>query len=216
MSALSEADWTREALAALLRRRLDFSSLAAMADAPQRGDHDLNPHSPPDPEARLADAAVLVPIVTRAETPTVLLTRRPESLTRHAGQVAFPGGRVDPGDDGPIGAALREASEEVGLDATHAEVVGTLDPYRTGTGFRILPVVALVAPEAAITIDRREVAEAFEVPFTYLMDARNHERRTGEWRGETRHYYAMPYGRHFIWGATAGILVNLHHKLFRP
>mgnify|MGYP000979727724 CR=1 FL=1 len=147
---------------------------------------------------------------------SILLTQRTADLPSHAGQIAFPGGKVDPEDDGPLGAALREASEEIGLDPALVEPLGFLDPYRTVTGFAVTPVLALVSPEFHLTLNTREVADAFEVPFAFLMDANNHEMHTRVYRGHERKYYAMPYGERYIWGATAGILVNMHRRLFQP
>lgn len=160
-------------------------------------------------------AAVLVPVVAR-DALSILLTQRTADLPSHAGQIAFPGGKVDPEDDGPLGAALREASEEIGLDPALVEPLGFLDPYRTVTGFAVTPVLALVSPEFHLTLNTREVADAFEVPFAFLMDANNHEMHTRVYRGHERKYYAMPYGERYIWGATAGILVNMHRRLFQP
>lgn len=160
-------------------------------------------------------AAVLVPIVVRDETPGVLLTMRTAHLHDHAGQVSFPGGRVDADDVDAIATALRETEEEVGLARRHVEVLGCLPQYRTGTGFLVTPVVALVHPPFDLVPDEFEVAEIFEVPLGFLMDGMNHERRSAEFPPPTgrRSFYAMPYGRHFIWGATAAMLRNLYHFL---
>jgi 8-oxo-dGTP pyrophosphatase MutT (NUDIX family) len=182
-----------------------------------RGDWDLNPELMADfavmPPAR--PAAVLVGIVAREEL-TVLLTQRTSTLPTHAGQIAFPGGKVEPGDDSPVEAALREAAEEIGLDRGFVEPLGFLDGYRTGTGFSVAPVVAIIRPGFELKPDPSEVAEVFEVPLAFLMDEANHQRHTREWRGRDRHYYAMPYGERYIWGATAGMLKNLHQRLFCP
>lgn len=182
-----------------------------------RGDHDLNPAEWVEPEERksLRLAAVLVPLVEREEGVTVLLTRRADHLASHSGQVAFPGGKVEPGE-APVDAALREAEEEVGLDRSFVEVAGFLDPYETGTGFRILPVVSFVRPGFTLTIHEGEVAEAFEVPLTFLMDPAHHERHSVMWRGKRRAYYAMPYEGHYIWGATAGMLKNMYDRVYAP
>ncbi|PZN92948.1 MAG: CoA pyrophosphatase [Alphaproteobacteria bacterium] len=166
----------------------------------------------PDPSRLLMPAAVLIAISDEAE-PQLLLTRRPTTMTRHPGQIAFPGGRVDPGDDGPISAALREAEEEVALDRGLVEVLGTLDSYETGTGFSILPVVAAVPPGLVLCPHEREVAEVFHVPFAHVMDPANHEVRSGEWQGRERKFYVIRHGQREIWGATAGILVNLSRRL---
>ena len=180
-------------------------------------DWDLNPEfaddlaamPPPQP------AAVLVPVVRRSAL-TVLLTQRSPALKNHAGQVSFPGGRMEPADRGPLECALREAWEEIGLAATHVEPLGYLDSYRTGTGFQIVPVVALVEPGFALALDAREVSAAFEVPLRFLMDSANHRQVSREWRGRVRTSYAMPYGERYIWGATAGMLKNLQQRLFAP
>lgn len=180
-----------------------------------RGDWDLNPEMLDDfavmEPAR--PAAVLVPVVAREEL-TVLLTQRPQTMPTHAGQIAFPGGKVEESDADHIDAALREAEEEIGLERRFVETLGFLDLYRTGTGFSVAPVVALVRPDFVLRINEREVSEAFEVPLSFLMDERNHQKHARPWRGRERHYYAMPYGERYIWGATAGMLRNLHQKLF--
>lgn len=163
----------------------------------------------------LVAAAVLMPIIVRDGMPGVLLTMRTAHLHDHAGQVSFPGGRVDAGDADAIATALRETEEEVGLARRHVEVLGCLPQYRTGTGFLVTPVVALVHPPFDLVPDEFEVAEIFEVPLGFLMDGMNHERRSAEFPPPTgrRSFYAMPYGRHFIWGATAAMLRNLYHFL---
>ncbi len=158
-------------------------------------------------------AAVLVPLVLR-ETVTVLLTQRTEHLKAHAGQIAFPGGKVEDGDTGPADTALREAHEEIGLARAFVEPIGYLDAYRSGTGFRITPVVALVEPGFTLSPDPEEVAHVFEVPLAFLMDKANHQLHTRARNGRERTFYAMPYGDHFIWGVTAGILRNMHERLF--
>lgn len=160
-------------------------------------------------------AAVLMPIVQRPEGLTMLLTQRTEHLHDHSGQVSLPGGRAEPEDASPIDTALREAEEEVGLQRAHVEVIGNLPDYYTGTGFRVTPVVGLVQPPFDLVADPFEVAEIFEVPLAFLMDGMNHQRRTffmPSGAGQ-RTFYAMPYDRFFIWGATAGMLRNLFHFL---
>ncbi|MFM9936030.1 MAG: CoA pyrophosphatase [Novosphingobium sp.] len=186
-------------------------------DAPQAApsDYDLNPEMTPAASDTLRPAAVLIPIIARDQL-TVLLTRRTETLSRHPGQIAFPGGRIDATDATPAAAALREAQEEVGLDPALVTPLGFLDTYRTGTGYRIEPLVALVAPQLVLTLQESEVAEAFEVPLHFLMDPANHETHAKFWQGAERRFYAIPYGSYYIWGATAGILKNMHQRLFAP
>ncbi|TFW09288.1 CoA pyrophosphatase [Oxalobacteraceae bacterium OM1] len=158
-------------------------------------------------------AAVLMPIVLRDEGLSLLLTQRTAHLNDHAGQVSLPGGRMEESDGSPIETALRETEEEVGLHRRHVEVLGTLPEYITGTGFRVTPVVSLVHPPFELTADPFEVAEIFEVPLAFLMDGTNHQRRSIELPNGVgrRTFYAMPYDRFFIWGATAAMLRNLFH-----
>ncbi len=190
--------------------RLTQIDLARLND---RGDHDLNPGMAPEPPFR--SAAVLVPLVERADGITVLLTRRSEHLADHPGQVSFPGGRIEPDDPHPEAAALREAHEEVGLAPDRVELIGRLATYRTRTGFEITPVVGLVTPPFEITPDPTEVAEVFEVPLAFLLDPANAQRRSREWRGMERFFWVFPYAGYYIWGATAGMLVNLAQILRR-
>src|SRR6476660_716586 len=159
-------------------------------------------------------AAVLVGVVDRPQ-PSVLLTLRTGELASHPGQIAFPGGKIDPHDASPLAAAVREANEEIGLDAGLLDPIGYLDLYLTFSGFRILPTVARVAPDHELVLNAREVADAFEVPLAFLMDEQNHQRRSRDFRGVTREYYAMPFGERFIWGVTAGILRNLYERVWR-
>ncbi len=176
-----------------------------------RGDHDLNPGmGPPD---KLTPAAVLIPLVARDDGVTLLLTQRTDHLANHPGQVSFPGGHVDPGDGSPEETALRETEEEVGLDRKHIKIIGRLADYWTRTGFSVVPVVGIVTPPFDIEPDPHEVAEVFEVPMDFLMDPANHERRSREYKGTVRQFYAMPYNGYYIWGATAGMLVDLYDVL---
>ncbi|MFP5392383.1 MAG: CoA pyrophosphatase [Gammaproteobacteria bacterium] len=160
-------------------------------------------------------ASVLIPLVQRAEGMTILLTRRTAHLTHHAGQISFPGGGAEAHDSSAIDTALRETEEEIGLDRRHIEVIGTMPDYLTVTGYRVTPVVALVAPPFELTLDANEVAEAFEVPLAFLMNGMHHQRMSAELPQGLgrRSFYAMPYERFFIWGATAGMLRNLFHFL---
>ena len=162
----------------------------------------------------MTPASVLMPIVQREQALTLLFTQRSEHLTDHGGQVSFPGGRWEQSDVSPIETALRETEEEVGLYRRHVDVLGTLPDYLTGTGYRVTPVVSLVQPPFEIHADPTEVAEVFEVPLAYLMDGAHHQLRGAEFpNGVHRTFYAMPYERFFIWGATAGMLRNLFHFL---
>lgn len=183
-----------------------------MGGAPrERGDYDLNPDY--RPAGALTPAAVLVPIIEHAGGMTVLLTQRTDHLNDHAGQVSFPGGKIDDTDADEIEAALRETQEEVGIEPGLVEVVGRLDDYITGTGFTITPVVGLLQPGFTVTPDPFEVADVFEVPLAFFLDAANHHRESRFWKGRERHFYVMPYEDRYIWGATAGMLVNLYDAL---
>jgi 8-oxo-dGTP pyrophosphatase MutT (NUDIX family) len=158
-------------------------------------------------------AAVLVPIVTHREALSVLFTQRTTHLKNHAGQVSFPGGRAEPGDATPEFTALRETQEEIGLPPEQAEIIARLPDYFTRTGYRVTPIVGLLTPPLALAPDPREVAEVFEVPLEFLLDPRNHQRETREIQGRTVAYYVMRYESRTIWGATAGMLVNLYRHL---
>lgn len=158
------------------------------------------------------DAAVLIAITDRAE-PGVILTRRTDTLRRHAGQVAFPGGRVDPEDADAVAAALREAHEEVAMPPQAVTVVGSTDRFRTGTGYDIVPVIGVVPPDLPLVPAEAEVAAMFEVPLAFLLDPANHRATSAEWQGRTRRFYEIPWPEHRIWGATAGIIVNLSRRL---
>jgi len=157
----------------------------------------------------LRPAAVLCPLVIRQGQVRVILTRRSSQLRHHPGQVAFPGGKVDAGDATPLAAALREASEEIGLDAAHVELMGELPEHETVTGFRMHPFVGLVSSDFAPRSDPGEVEEVFEVPLRHLLDPARCTVHSRQWRGQTRSYYAMPYGPYYIWGATARVLKSL-------
>lgn len=179
------------------------------------GDHRLNPdlasffvHD------RLKDAAVLIAVVDRGDEATVILTKRTEALRSHSGQVAFPGGRIDPEDASPEAAALREAMEEIGLEQRFVDVVGRLPDYASGSGFRIAPVLGVVRPGFKLTINPDEVDSAFEVPLRFLMDPANHQRDSRVWEEKERFFYRMPYEDWMIWGVTAGIIHALYERLY--
>jgi len=161
---------------------------------------------------RVTPAAVLVAVVERPE-PTVLLTLRPETMRKHPGQVSFPGGRIDPGDSGPVAAALREAEEEIGLPPSQVEVIGIADRYRTVTGFEVTPVLGIVPPGLALFPHPGEVAALFEAPLHFLLDPAHQQVRTAVWRGRERTYYEIEWADRKIWGATAAMIVNLSRRL---
>jgi len=161
----------------------------------------------------LRPAGVLIPVVDRPDGLTVLFTRRTDHLHAHAGQISFPGGGAEEGDATIVDTALRETREEIGLEPRHVEVIGSLHEYRTVSGYRVTPVVALVHPPFALAPDDFEVAEIFEVPLAHLLDARNHRRERLIREGGAREYYSVPYRHYYIWGATAGMLMNLHAHL---
>ena len=202
---------------ATLRERLIERLDAADAWLPDRiaarSDFDLNPGAD-RPERTLRPAAVLIPVIAGSDGATVLMTRRADSLASHTGQIAFPGGRLDPGETA-IQAALREAMEEVALDPALVEVLGVGDAYETGTGFLVTPVIGWLRapPETTPALD--EVAEVFEVPWDFLMDLANHRQESYDREGQPRRWYwAMPYGERYIWGVTAGIIRALHARLY--
>ena len=199
------------------RRRLTLEVPVALTDPAAegaRGDLDLNPEVWRRAGVKaIKPAAVLVPVIDRGE-PTVLLTMRTADLASHAGQVAFPGGKIEPADESPIAAAMREAREETGLPPTLIEPIGYLDLYLTFSGFRILPAVARVKPDFTLTPNPTEVTETFEVPLKFLMSPANHQRKTRDWNGLARDYYAIPFENRYIWGITAGILRNLYERVY--
>jgi 8-oxo-dGTP pyrophosphatase MutT (NUDIX family) len=201
------------------RARLTFEVPAALTDPTlpaARGDLDLDPalwkRAGVDMKAT-RPAAVLVSVIDRAE-PAVLLTQRNANLTSHAGQIAFPGGKIEPGDSSPVAAALREAEEEISLDSRLVDPIGYLDLYLTMSGFRILPTVARLDPSYRLTLNRAEVDEAFEVPLAFLMNVQNHALHSRDWNGVVRRYYAMAFPQRYIWGVTAGILRNLYERVY--
>lgn len=212
MSGVRHAD--RNFTAADFAARARGSAETGLGD--ERGDHILNPHIRIfDPDTPFRDAAVLVPVVDRRPDATVILTQRTAHLRKHSGQVAFPGGAVDPEDLTAVHAALREAAEEIGLAASRVEVVGRLPDYRTGTGYRITPVLATIEPPFDLKINPDEVADVFEVPLSFLMDPANHRRESRDWEGHRRYFYTMPFEDRFIWGVTAGIIRSLYERLYQ-
>lgn len=197
------------ATAALLREPPPLSC-GTDRTVPPPSDFDLNPDAVAELGPALAHrpAAVLVPIVAHTR-PSLLFTQRTAHLAAHPGQISFPGGKIDETDADAIATAVREAEEEIGLSASHIEPIGFLDAYRTGTGFRITPVVAMVTPGFSLRLNASEVAEAFEVPLAFFLQAQNYRTDTRTIGGKSRSYYAIPYGERYIWGATAGILNNM-------
>lgn len=204
----------RASLSSRQRIELDVDALRrrfASGQAPAQtlyGDQGVRP----DPAA-LTAACVLVPVVARADGLTMLFTRRTSNLRDHSGQVSFPGGRAEAGDASPEATALRETFEEIGLDAGRIEVLGRLSDYHTRTGYRITPVVGLVAPPFDLNPDAREVDAVFEVPLPFLLDPVNHQVQSRQFQGGTVRFFAIAYREHYIWGATAGMLVNLYRHL---
>jgi 8-oxo-dGTP pyrophosphatase MutT (NUDIX family) len=200
------------------RARLTLDVPAALNDhaaQARRGDLDLDPVLWERAGAKATrPAAVLIPVIDRPE-PMVLLTLRTE-LPSHPGQIAFPGGKIDPHDATPADAAMREADEEIGLARSLIDPIGYLDLYLTFSGFRILPTLARVAPDYRLALNASEVADAFEVPLAFLMEPANHQRKSRDWNGIERNYYAMPFGERYIWGVTAGILRNLYERIYQP
>src|SRR5215472_335532 len=203
-------------LFARARARLTLDVPAGLNDPaviPIRGDHDIDPVMRAIAEVRpIRPAAVLVPVVER-DAPTVLLTQRAAHLPDHAGQIAFPGGKIEAADATPLAAALREAEEEIGLERRFIDPIGYLDVYMTTLGFRIVPTLARVDPDFKLTLSPAEVHDAFEVPLRFLMQPDNYQRRRREWRGMMRTTYAIPFGDRDIWGVTAGILRNLYERI---
>jgi 8-oxo-dGTP pyrophosphatase MutT (NUDIX family) len=201
------------------RARLNFDVPPSLSDSsiiPQSGDQGTDRMLGIIARERpIRPAAVLIAVVDHPQ-PTVLLTQRAAHLNDHAGQISFPGGKIDPADASPLDAALREAEEEVGLDRRFVDPIGYLDLYATSFGFRILPTVARVEPGFSLRINEAEVDDAFEVPLSFLMNPANHQVQSKEFRGVERTYYVMPFAERYIWGATAGILRVMYERICRP
>jgi 8-oxo-dGTP pyrophosphatase MutT (NUDIX family) len=212
VASLSSAEFFARA-----RARLTLDVPPGISDPntiPKRGDHDADPVMQKIAAVRpIRPAAVLVPVVDHPE-PTVLLTQRAQHLPNHPGQISFPGGKIEASDKTPLDAALRETEEEIGLGRKLVEPLGYLELYMTTLGYRIVPVVARVAPGFALTLNPSEVDHVFEVPLAFLMDQANVARHSRDWQGMTRHYYAITFGERYIWGVTAGILRNLHERIY--
>lgn len=206
--------WARDRFSiAEFRRRAGLHAVSPEIEA--HGDHRLNPGSAAGIRERaVKPAAVLFGIVDRPEGATVLLTQRTEALRSHSGQIAFPGGRIDDGDETPEHAALREAEEEIGITAASVEIVGRLPDYLTGSGYRIVPVLAVIDPEHRLTLNPHEVADAFETPLAFLMDEGNWKRGSRVWEGRERFFWTVPWEERYIWGVTAGIIRSAKEGLW--
>jgi 8-oxo-dGTP pyrophosphatase MutT (NUDIX family) len=200
-----------------VRARLSLDVPAGLTDpniTPKRGDHDIDPVMEKIAAVRpIRPAAVLVPVIERDE-PTILLTQRTAHLKEHSGQISFPGGKIEPGET-PSEGALREAEEEIGLSRGAVEPFGYLDLYMTTLGYRIVPLIGRIKPPFELSLNAQEVEETFEVPLSFLMEPNNLRRHSREWQGMTRSYYAIPFEKRYIWGVTAGILRNLHERIYR-
>ena len=186
---------------------------ALMADGRPSSDYDLNPDVVLPEDRSLRDAAVMIPIVDRPEGAGVILTKRSSALKHHPGQIAFPGGKVDPSDDGVTGAALREAWEEIGLPEDQADVLGSLPPHETVTGFRVTPILAMIASGFSPRPEPGEVAEVFEAPLFHVLNSDNYLTESRRWRGQRRYYFTVPWGPYYIWGATARMLRALADRM---
>ena len=194
---------------------LDLAELRRRLGAPKSQSAVAGDQGTETERLELQPASVLIPIVARSGEMTMLFTRRTENLRSHSGQISFPGGRAEPDDASPEATALRETHEEIGLEPEKVELIGRLAEYRTRTGYRITPVIGVIVPPWEVRPDAREVDEVFEVPLAFLLDPRNHQRHSRLFQGETRAFFAIPYRDYYIWGATAGMLVNLHRHLAR-
>ena len=206
-------DRTRQYTTEFVRARIEVTLKDLSEDFD--GDFGLNPELKPHIiNHAKKPAAVLIGFIECAGEAHVILTKRTEQLKSHSGQIAFPGGKIDATDASPEAAALREAQEEIGLEPEEVEVLGRLPNYHSGSGFLIHPVLALVKPGANFAINRDEVEYMFDVPLSFLMDPTNHLKSSKEFKGAKRHYYEMPYGEHYIWGVTAGMIRVLYDRVF--
>ncbi len=211
---LAQSDFSPAVFFPLAAERLNHAAPGfAETDELLPGDHVLNPGFVRS-DLVYRDAAVLIPVVAREPAATVLFTVRTPHLSAHAGQIAFPGGKIDPHDASATAAALREAEEEIGLDPRLAEPIGALPPYLSGTGYRVVPVVARVDPTYRLILNPHEVEDAFEVPLAFLMTPANHRRGSRELRGVMRSFYEMPFEERYIWGVTAGIVRGLYEAVY--
>nr|VFJ98015.1 MAG: 8-oxo-dGTP pyrophosphatase MutT, NUDIX family [Candidatus Kentron sp. LFY] len=203
----------RDRIVRCVRKLDDLPTEADIRPRSAIGDFDLGPAQKPVSNISLTAAAVLVPIVKHPHRLSILLTKRTNHLHDHPGQISFPGGRTEKIDNGPITTALRETKEEIGLEASFIEVVGFLDAYETTTRYLVIPVVGLITPGFQLNPDYFEVAEIFQMPLSFLLDPSNHQIQSRTIKGIRCDFYALEYERHFIWGATAGMLINLYHRI---
>jgi 8-oxo-dGTP pyrophosphatase MutT (NUDIX family) len=211
-AATDESPFAPAAFFAQAARALGADAASAMTGV--GGDHVLNPGLIDEAGIAYTDAAVLIPVVAYEPEARVILTVRTGHLSAHAGQIALPGGKVEAGDADPVAAALREAGEEIGLDRGAVTVIGTLNPYLSRTGYRIVPVLARVEPGTRLDPNRDEVADVFEVPLGFLMTPANHKRGTRAYKGHERYFYEMPFEGRYIWGVTAGIIHGLYEQVY--
>lgn len=211
MQSAEESHFEPGTFFARAAERLDPMPLRSQSEP--LGDQALNPDITADGMS-FREAAVLIPVVARQPQASILLTQRTDHLSVHAGQIAFPGGKIDDGDPTPLAAALREAEEEIGLHPTMVEPIGYLKPYLTRTGYRIVPVLGRVDPGHQITINPDEVSDTFEVPLSFLMSSSNFRRGTRLFKGKTRNFYEIPFNERYIWGITAGILRGLYERIY--
>ena len=212
--AIYSQDWFREHAVPRLHAQVPAEAVD-MALPALRSDADLNADIALRTMEKTRAAAVLVGLLERDGELHVLLTQRSDELPIHAGQIAFPGGKIDAEDAGPVECALRETQEETGVLPEFVEPTGFLDVYQTGTGFRIVPVVGLLRRGFDLVPEPGEVTEIFDIPLAHFMEPANHLRHSWVWQGRERQYYAMPYGERYVWGATAGMLRNLHDRITR-